>query len=102
MNQNTTPITNRLELSAHRSPNITRNNTSKLLQVTTKLSLATLITYSKQDTHLVQQGQLSKQDKHETHESPKKSNSQLLERNKHEKQELNMGAARNKTEHSKR
>ena len=70
-----TPITNRLELLTHKSPNIACINTSKLLQVTTKLNLATLITYSKQDTHLVQQGQLSKQDKHETQESPKSSNS---------------------------
>ena len=41
----------------------------------------------------MQQGQLSKQDKHETQESPKNSNSQLLERNKHEEQELNMAAS---------
>ena len=38
----------------------------------------------------MQQGQLSKQDKHETKESPKNSNSQLLERSKHEEQELKM------------
>ena len=44
----------------------------------------------------MQQGQLSKQDKHETQESPKSSNSQLLKRNKHEKRELNMATTRNK------
>ena len=38
----------------------------------------------------MQQGQLSKQDKDETQESSRNSNSQLLERNKHEEQELNM------------
>ena len=43
----TTPITNRLELLTHRSSNITCKNTSELLPVTTKLNLATLITYSK-------------------------------------------------------
>src|ERR1043165_3155068 len=41
LNQNTTPITNRLEILTHSSPNITRNNTSKLLQITTKLIIAT-------------------------------------------------------------
>ena len=50
----------------------------------------------------MQQSQLSKQDKHETKENSKNSNSLLLERNKHEEQELNMTTSRNKTEHSKR
>ena len=46
----------------------------------------------------MQQSQLSKQDKHETQDSSRNSNSQLLKGNKHEKQELNMVAARNETE----
>ena len=50
----------------------------------------------------MQQGQLSKEVKHETQESSRNYNSQLLERNKHQEQELNMAASRNKTEHSKR
>ena len=90
LNQNTTPLTNRLDLLTHKIPNITLNNTSKLLQVTTKLSIATLITYSKQDTHLVQQSQISKKDIHETQEISRNSNSLLLETYKHEEQELNM------------
>ena len=44
----------------------------------------------------MQQSQLSKQDKHETQESSRNSNSKLLERSKDGKQELNMAAARNK------
>ena len=64
LNQNTTPLTNRLELWTHGSPNITRNNTSKLLKVTTILIIATSITYSSQDTKLSATCQLSKQDKH--------------------------------------
>ena len=48
----------------------------------------------------MQQRQLSKLDKHETQESSRISNSRLLKGNKHEKQELNMTTARNKTEHS--
>ena len=41
----------------------------------------------------MQQSQLSKQDKHETQESSRDSNSQLLEINNHGKQELNMAVS---------
>ena len=45
MAQNTTQITNRLDLLTQRSSNITQMNTSKLLQVTTTKRTTTSTTY---------------------------------------------------------
>ena len=50
----------------------------------------------------MQQGQLSKQDNHETQESPKIQILSSQKENKQKEPEVNMAAASNKTEHSKR